>query len=281
MAASRKNSEVSVIMNSVLMEADVRTIVKILAEIAIIDDEPVVKKQRLMEGLSSYIAADCWMSALRVQKTASDQPNFVGLLHSGFTPESLAKLGECAAHPSIKAFEAPHTTELACRKTQQLTWRLEDFDQQGLWPNSPAAKLAREAGVGTFLSSTRQLYDNEIECIKSSVMVFYRSPGKPCFSERERHIVHIILTEVNWLHTDTWPPEFLFERVYGLPRKHLVLLNLLVHGNSRQGISQVMSLSIHTVNTYVKTIFRHFDVNSQTELMQHFIYGEYRRQSGA
>jgi len=257
----------------VITEVDIRAIVKILADVAILGEGPVVKKRLLLEQLGRYIAADYWMSALRVQKSLADAPNFIGLLHSGFTPEQLAKLAESAAHPSVKAIDAPHAEALSQCHMQQLTLRLEDFDQQGLWSGSPAAELAREADVETFLASTRKLYNGVDGEVQSSTLVFYRSPGNPCFSERERRIAHIVLTEVNWLHTDVWPPEFFFEKTSDLPARHLVLLSLLVHGNSRQKISEVMSLSIHTVNTYVKTIFSHFTVNSQTELMQRFIYG--------
>lgn len=258
----------------IVTEADTRAIVRILADIAILSGGPVLKKRLLLERLGEYIEADYWMSALRIQKSIDDAPNFVGLLHSGFTPEQLAKLAESAAHPSVKAIDAPHAKALSKSDVQQLTLRLEDFDLQGLWPHSPAGALAKKADVGTFMASTRKLYDNIDGELKSSTLVFYRSPGNPCFSERERRIAHIVLTEVNWLHTDVWPPEFLFEKASDLPSRHLVLLSLLVHGNSRQKIAEIMSLSINTVNTYVKTIFNHFTVNSQTELMQHFIYGD-------
>ena len=235
---------------TLITESDTRAIVKILADIAILNDQPISKKRLLLEQLANYINADHWMSALRIQKSVDDAPNFVGLLHSGFTPEQLARLAESAVHPSTKAIDSPHAMALADKNIQHLTLRLEDFDQQGLWPGSPAAELAKQADVGTFLSSTRKLYGDGDGEIKSSMMVFYRSPGNPCFSERERRIAHIVLTEVNWLHTDVWPPEFLFEKTSDLPPRYLVLLSLLVHGNSRQKIAEAMSLSINTCLLY-------------------------------
>lgn len=254
-------------------EKDARAITRMLAEVAGIEGSHTIKKRKLLESLSDYIEADKWLAALRVQNLAGDMPHFVGQLHGGFSADQLGKLAESAAHPCLKEIDAPFAMELARRKTQ-ITSRLEDYDKQGLWPGSPAAKLAEQADVGTFLASTRPFFDIENDRVQASVVALYRAPGKPTFSERERRIAHIVLTEVSWLHTEGWPSDLMVSATSELPRNHLVLVNLLVHGNSREDIAEMKQLSIHTVNSYIKTIFSHFKVSSQTELMQCFIYGD-------
>lgn len=257
----------------VIEEADTRAIVNMMAEVSALEDEHTIRKRRLLELLSDYIGADKWLAALRVQNTVEEAPFFVGQLFAGFEPEQLVKLAESAAHPSVKEIEAPLGMELMRRKTQ-LTLRLEDFDQKQLWASSPAGELAEQAGVGTFLASTRPFFDPEDGSLKASAIALYRSPGQPKFSERELRIAHIVLTEVSWLHTEGWPSEFLVKATADLPRSHLPMLTLLVQGNSRQEIAQLTERSINTVNSYAKTIFNHFNVKSQTELMKHFIYGD-------
>lgn len=256
-----------------LEEKDTRAIIRMLTEAYAIEGGYTNKKRHLLDVLSAYISADKWLASLRVQTSANDAPKFVGLLHSGFNSEQLARITEAAAHPSSIAIEAPFAEELVRRKTH-LTLRLEDFDQQQQFPGSPAEALAAKAGVGTMMASTRPIYDSESESIKSSAIALYRAPGASPFSARERRIAHILLSEVDWLHTEGWPSELLVEATSVLPRSHIPMLSLLVHGDSRQEIAQLLQLSIHTVNSYVKQIFRHFGVNSQIELMKLFIYGD-------
>ncbi len=254
-------------------EKDTRAIIRMLTEAYAIEGGHANKKRHLLDALSAYISADKWLAALRVQSSATDAPKFVGLLHSGFTSDQLARITEAAAHPCAQAIEAPFAEELIRRKTH-ITLRLEDFDQQRRFPGSPAEALSAQAGVGTLLASTRPIYDTESESIKSSAIALYRVPGASPFSVRERRIAHILLSEVDWLHTEGWPSEHLVEVTSELPRSHMPMLSLLVHGNSREEIAQLTQLSIHTVNSYVKETFRHFGVNSQIELMKLFIYGD-------
>ena len=263
-------------------EADVRTVVSLLAEVATIEGDHAFKKRRLLEKLCAVVGAEKWMAALRVQSRADEAPRFVAVLHGGFSPEQLAKLSESAAHPGTKEIDAPFAAELS-RKRTQITLRLEDFDQRGLWQGSPTEKLALQAGVGTFIASTRPIEETPLaggqngvppEEIKSSVVALYRPPDAPQFSDRELRIAHIVLTEIDWLHTEGWPAECHVSVVSDLSPRHLSLLNLMIQGNTRQEITELMSLSRHTVNSYAKTLFAHFRVNSQTELMRHFIYGD-------
>lgn len=263
-----------------LEEADVRTVVSLLADVATITGDHAFKKRQLLERLCAVVGAEKWLAALRVESSAEEAPRFVALLHGGFSPEQLAKLSESAAHPSTQEIDAPFADELR-RKRTQITLRLEDFDQRGLWQGSPSRELALQAGVGTLMASTRPIVSEsesageaqDTEEIKSSVVALYRSPGAPCFSDRELRIAHIVLTEVEWLHTEGWPAECHVAIVSDLSPRHLSLLNLLVQGNTRQEVAELMSLSLHTVNSYVKTLFAHFHVSSQTELMRHFLYG--------
>ena len=51
-------------------------------------------------------------------------------------------------------------------------------------------------------------------------------------------------------------------------------LALLVQGYKRDQIADHLKLSLHTVNDYVKAVFKHFGARSQAELMVRFQAGD-------
>jgi DNA-binding NarL/FixJ family response regulator len=92
------------------------------------------------------------------------------------------------------------------------------------------------------------------------------------FSARESRIAHIVLTEVPWLHEQGWPMDR-GASAPALSQRLRLALNLLTLGQSRKEIAARMNISTHTVQGYVKTIYRHFGVHSQGELMNRFYEG--------
>lgn len=53
------------------------------------------------------------------------------------------------------------------------------------------------------------------------------------------------------------------------PRQRQVLACLL-HGDSAKQVARRLGLSVHTVNEYVKALYRRFNVQSRAELMARF-----------
>ena len=248
-------------------EDDVRQIVRLLADIAILNGDHTTKKIALLTGLCELIGAKKWVWVLRIDTPEKDTPTFAGYLNGGFTTEEFLSLSTAGAHPQVSEIEAPMKKELEHKKCH-ITLRLEDYDR-GLWQGSEVGELAKQAGVATFISSTRPMSDTT-----ASTVVIYRAPGEGTFSERERRIAHIILTEVGWLHTLGWPEKQYIETLPRLPKSNMVLLSLLLQGHSRKEMAELMKLSPHTIGSYIKAIYKHFDVTSQPMLMNRFIYGD-------
>lgn len=59
-----------------------------------------------------------------------------------------------------------------------------------------------------------------------------------------------------------------------LQPRHRTILKLLCKGSSRKAIAADLGVSENTVHGYVKDIFRHFHVNSQSQLIAHFTKGD-------
>lgn len=84
-------------------------------------------------------------------------------------------------------------------------------------------------------------------------------------------MVHIILSEVPWLHMNGWP-EDMGVSIPNLSPRQRTVLNLLLDGLDRKQIASELGISENTVSGYTKDVYRHFSVNSHVGLMKKLIY---------
>lgn len=59
----------------------------------------------------------------------------------------------------------------------------------------------------------------------------------------------------------------------GLSRREAQTLERLCRGESEKQVAEALAISRHTVHTYVKALYRRFDVTSRSELLARFIGG--------
>ena len=103
--------------------------------------------------------------------------------------------------------------------------------------------------------------------------MLYRSFERELFTERESKIVHILLSEVPWLHDAAWP-DAKREKAYELPPRLITLLNLMLQGLPRKRIAENMGISPNTLTGYVKDLYARYQVHSQSELISRFVEGD-------
>ena len=135
---------------------------------------------------------------------------------------------------------------------------------------SPAKPYWEAANIGPILITLRPLPGYGVSCIG-----LYRQDEAPPFTERESRIAHIILNEVPLLH-EAGMPHAASRSLPQLPPRCRLIINQLVRGISRKDIASHLGLGLSTVNGYTKTIFKHFDVHSQPELIARFTKGDGR-----
>ncbi|RYD79417.1 MAG: LuxR family transcriptional regulator [Verrucomicrobiaceae bacterium] len=256
-------------------EKDARAMVRLVAEVAALRGDHTASKRYLMNGLRELAGADSWVWALGYLDPTRP-PVYASYLHEGFDDERFARYLQAIEHPGMKVLTGPFTRELMERGTQHTRTR-EQIDeirrsQHGDMPGDAAAiAVANEcllaADISSLIVSARPL--NE-ECV--SIIGLYRRPEQAAFSERDRKVAHILLTEAFWLHAEGWPEDF-GAKTPELSRPRRLVLNLLLEGHSRKMIADQLSLSIHTVSDYVKDIYSNFKVQSHAELMRRFTRG--------
>jgi DNA-binding NarL/FixJ family response regulator len=162
----------------------------------------------------------------------------------------------------------PFTEELMERNSH-ITRTRQQIDRPG---DSVAAAEANKfwlaADIAPIVLSACPL---NAKCV--SIIALYRRADQPMFSERDRMVAHILLTEAFWLHAEGWPEDF-GARTPELSRQLRLVLNLLLEGYSRKMIADQLHLSVHTVSDYVKKIYANFNVQSHAELMRRFTRGK-------
>lgn len=257
-----------------IAQDDAVELVALMARVAAVEGTHLDKKRYLLKQLGELVEAERWNWALN---TVSPEgiPRHAGLLHGGFTLEQAEKLSAGTHHPeSMQAFASSYLNIRALGEAveageplQPFTVRLEDHPNLEDWPKTEAAQILAESGVGTFIASVCP-----VSASQSSSVTLFRSPGADAFTERQRDLVDILMRGVIWLHTVGWPDSLEVKRMAELPPSQTVILTLLIKGYSRQEIAETRGLSVHSVNTYVRQVFRHFGVQSQTELMRRFLH---------
>lgn len=94
---------------------------------------------------------------------------------------------------------------------------------------------------------------------------FARIHGRPRFEEEDRNVIQLFVEHYADLLRDDEPHLLALRRT--LSPRACETLDRLLGGESSKEIADAMDLSVHTVNQYLKTVFRRFGVHSRAELI--------------
>ncbi len=249
-----------------LTKAHARAIIRLLADVAAHPGTHREKKCHLMEQLCSLIHADAWVWSLGTRSEADVPQAYAGLMHGGFEDEQWVRFLEAVEHPdSIKA--AARFYERAFVSREHVTMDQHEMDPDMWAQRGELGQRWQAVGFGPSMLSG--VYVDEASM---SVTGLYRKTGRPDFNQREKQIVHLILSGVYWIHLLRWPENLGADVSRLSPRQRLVL-NLLLEGCSRKHIAADLGITEGTVSNYAKEVYRIFEVNSHPELMRKFLGG--------
>ncbi len=249
-----------------LSEKDVRKIVRLLGEVIAVRGDIHQKRRLLMDGLCGLIDATAWVWAMS-EFHPDKPPSSIGLEHGGFAEERFARYLDAINHPAMEPVMRPSSHELQTRGVHLTRTRFQ-MDPNGQLENSSAGLFWDKANIGPLMTSMRPMNGGGMSAIG-----IYRELDQPHFVEREAQIVHIILSEVPWLHFQEFPDKP-SQEITNLYPRHRTVLNCLCEGWSRKKIANHLGLSTNTIHGYSKVIFKHFDVHSQAELLARFSKGD-------
>lgn len=249
-----------------LPESDVRAIVRLLGEVIASRGDLRECRRLLMDGLCRIVNANSWAWCM-AEFDPEKPPSFIGFEFGGFDEERFGRYVEAMNHPGHGVITHRSSVELK-EKGIHLTRTLRQIDPEGVFENSPIYQAWAGADIGALILSQKPMQAGGV-----SGVAVYRSVGEPQFDARESRIVHIVLSEVPWLHFNAFPDQA-SQNITRLQPRHRTILNLLCEGWSRKKIATHLGISENTVHGYVKEIFRHFGVNSQPQLIARFTKGD-------
>ncbi len=243
--------------------------VRLVGKVAVLPGGHVEKKHFLMTGLCKLIDADAWAWGFSCRRDPTKPQVYVSILKGGFTEQSFVKLLQAFEHPEMIELAAKFYIEFETKKVH-LTRLRDQITEPERYAVSKAHLAWKAADVGSLILSQRPLDERS-----ASTIGIYRRYHREKFSARESRIAHIVLTEVPWLHEQGWP-EDRGATVPALSPRQRLTLNLLILGQGHKQVADRMKISPHTLQGYIKAIYRHFSVHSQAELMHRFHEGNGR-----
>jgi DNA-binding CsgD family transcriptional regulator len=253
--------------DSPITEDDFRAVVRILADVASMDGSPDHKRDHLLRELGILLKVDTFLWGVAPLIEPGKQPVYLFQNSGGIDDDRMALMLKAIEHPETGAMTARLAEEIIAAGGH-ITRLRQDVIDDHWFLHSDASPIWREANVGPILFSMRP-----IAGVGTSVVGFYRPVAAPLFDEREARIAHIVLSEVGWLH-EAGMPHSAAKDVPKLPPRCRLILNQLVHGRPRKDIAADLGISPHTVNDYIKQIFRHFGVRSHLELIARLRHGD-------
>ncbi len=252
---------------TVLSDADVRAMVRLLGENCAVEGTISDKRRHLMNGLCRLVDGDCWVWGMAAELNPERLPVYICFIHGGFSEDRFARFLAVQTHPDMI-----WATASLCRELEEQKKHLTRCAQQVFsfpkFLKSAGGQLWRDCGIYPGLISFYPLPEG----VHSGIAV-YRQCDRPKFSERERKIAHIIMAQVPWLHVNQ-SLETVLTNVPRLPVRQRLALELLLQGHSRKTIAEDMGISINTVAGYVRDIYRFFNVTSQAQLVRRFFRGD-------
>jgi len=245
----------------------VAKIVRLLSDVAGMTKDMPARKRVLMQGLARLVDADGWLwSATQVIKE-QDRPVSVGVLYAGLTEKQFNGWLEASQIAHEQPPEDKPITVLL-NQGNHFTKCRHQVVPDNVWYNHPTVKRYRLAlGIDHFLYSIYPLGPSHCSAIG-----LFRRVGREPFSDLERCICHVVVANVKWLHQASFPEHEGKDCVNLSPRQRTVLIHLL-NGKSRDEIAQLLHVSIDTVKSHIRCIYRHFNVDSQVHLMRWFHTG--------
>lgn len=255
---------------AVLAEEDVRAIVRLLAKVAIVSEGVMAQKRCLVEGLAELLDADRYMwNVTRYEPGLA--PVALSLVHNWSDEELAAHAHWNYSRPDNK-FTRAIADLLPAPVERPWTRSLEQLVGPDWWANEVRQnKSARGSNIGTAMLCVCSIPGRPNT---HSMLGVQRVPGRPEFSARDQRIAHVVFTEVAWLHSAEVTPEEDGSRVFPLSPSKQTVLTQLIDGKVPKEIAKNSELTVNTVRTYIRDIYRHFEVSGREELMRRFMTGD-------
>ena len=255
-----------------LADEDVRNIVSLVADMALVRGPIRQKRKALLDGLSELVQGDCWLWAhsyidlgdLRPVNLQYQQCGRVGV--RGSVAYALRIFGGFGLPPE----NAP-LKELTIRGNH-FTRSITELVSRDVWMSRKSRAYVYALGMDDFVYSVVPVRREGGRTFFSGVGLG-RKVRRPYFTARERKIIHIVIKSVSWLHSDGLSTENA-DAVEQLPTRLRCILPLIIAGRTNADIAEARNLSLDTVKKYVSDLYDILGVQSRSGLIAKFAIGD-------
>jgi DNA-binding CsgD family transcriptional regulator len=251
-----------------LSEQDIRAIVRLLGEVAAIATGHVDQKRYLLNGILKLVDGDVWVWAQGFAGNLDRPPAGIQMLDEGWRdPEQRIWFYRAISEEKhVHIGQARFAAIMSNNPRLQTVLNGQLHNAQEFEASANYQLLYRHSGLSAYILS---YYPVSTVGHFSGIGV-HRFAGKPDFTERDRRIVHLIVSEIDWLHRAGVPESGAPSAVPLTQRQRQVLFFLLA-GDSIKQVAAKLEISAHTVNDYVKLIHKYYNVSSRGELLSKFL----------
>lgn len=252
-----------------ISERDLLQLVSILGEISGMDGPILARKHALMNKLCPLLGSDRWIWTTSANFGEGKMPVGIAVAYGGFTEREFGLIIEASQDPEMGMPENDAIAQ-AMLDHGHVTCTRSDFLTDEQLHSHPHWELYRKpVGSDHYLFSLYPIGNGYLSGIG-----FHRLPGEPDFTARERRILHLLASQITWLHLADVPEhtEGTFAEVL-TPRLRTVF-TLLLQGWNRRKIAEHLGITLNTSAGYIKEVYRHFGVSSQVQLLSTFLKGD-------
>jgi len=250
-----------------LNEEDLRAILRLLGDVADIDGDQAVKRRHLLTGLARLIEADVWMWSI-FSFGLDGMTASISMLHDGMTAKEFDQVvrGSTDPHrqpPDLLILNS-HLSD-----SMEFTRRRQQIMSDGDWYANDHVRTYRHGFLDHAVYHFRWV--DERRDVASGIGI-HRRWGREPFTARDTRLVHIVMSEIAWLHQAAVPDGRAADTDVMTPRQRAVLA-LLLQGRSRKEIATGLSISPYTVDDHIDALYRQFKVDGRSGLMKRFMVG--------
>ncbi|QDU71811.1 helix-turn-helix transcriptional regulator [Mucisphaera calidilacus] len=251
---------------SVLTEQDLRNVIKLLLNVMQTEGSTSIKKRALMQGLAELVDADSWIWTISRDVHEGGTPVSVWMIHGGLSESQISALLQYTQDTTVERPEDDVVFKLQ-KSGEHFTRRRQQMMPDEAFKNASGMKrYGKQINIDQYVFSIYPLDEPDM----ISAVGMHRRNGRPPFSEREARLIHIVCSEIRWLHYSDIPANKARESLDLTPRQRTVFM-MILQGTSPRDIAGQLEISIHTVNDHIKAIYRHFHVASRNELIARFM----------
>ncbi|QQE10719.1 response regulator transcription factor [Planctomycetota bacterium] len=250
-----------------LHHQDVRAIVRLLGTLSTMAGSVNDKKRALMDGLCDLIDADYWIWNV-MSFEIDETPHAYSCLHN--MPEDIFTAFVAGN------YELPNSElnqQIALNTATGIHWtrkRTHLVPHEVFSASELCTKYLAQTNIGDSLISAYPV-DTDPAIISGGSV--HRLNTKPRFTDRDCLIYHVLTSEIDWLHRLELPNTEDPHHAQLAPRLQTVFA-LLMDGLTPKRIAHNLNLTENTVRTYIRQIYKHYDVSGRIELTKRFTHGD-------